>query len=388
MAIDKPSSIHDESGIDTMSRRSFASSLLAAGFSFGSALALTPDDVTAAKRDEVPIVVGYSKASDEPDNSHKKRVPARWYDRLSKARTEYEKFLNGAEIASHRATDEAVTGVWVSAGSVDGQRPSLELEVTDSEPVPLGYLESNGVPVTVRRVDASEGAPPESRSGAGAEPDPEQLERNPGQKIGNGDGYNGTLGAPVRQSPTEEWHFLTCQHLGGGFEEGDSLYTSGSSSAAEIGTMIEVDCADDLAIAEAKNGYTPSRSIVDESETGISGEFSKDGLADLDEGDEEVKKSGQKTGVTSGKVKSHDGTAWVDKFSCPRRTNQLKWGTEEDGAAGDSGAPVYTGPPHDSPADWVWIAASQHAVRPWYLGDFVHGTAAWVLKEQYDWVFF
>lgn len=90
----------------------------------------------AAKRDEVPIVIGYSTEEESgPNNEHKKTVSARWYDRLTKARSEYQKFLDGNSIAGRQASSETVRGIWVSAGKVDGQHPYLELQVTDTDEV-------------------------------------------------------------------------------------------------------------------------------------------------------------------------------------------------------------------------------------------------------------
>ncbi|WP_148221914.1 hypothetical protein [Natrialba magadii] len=54
-----PSSIHNETSIDKMNKRAFMSTLVAAGFSVGSAISLSSDSVAAAERDEVPIVVGH-----------------------------------------------------------------------------------------------------------------------------------------------------------------------------------------------------------------------------------------------------------------------------------------------------------------------------------------
>ncbi|ADD05660.1 uncharacterized protein Nmag_2091 [Natrialba magadii ATCC 43099] len=214
--------------------------------------------------------------------------------------------------------------------------------------------------------------------------------RQPGEAIGDGEDYIGTLGAPVRESAGDDWHFFTCEHIGDGFSEGDTLYTGGSSFSSEIGEVIDESCSDDMAVAEPEDGWEPSRAIAGEGGTEVSGagQFTLDGLADLEENDEEVKKFGTSSGITSGEVETHDGTYWVNEFSCPRRTNQLRWGDEDVGEGGDSGSPVYKTSPNND--DWFWVAASFHAIREDHIGggDFAHGTSAWTITEDHGWQFY
>lgn len=80
--------------VSSIGRRRFLSALVGTGFSLSAAAYLTPEDVAAAAKDEVPIpyaVVADDRESDSPSYSAKKQmVPADWYNDLRRAEKVYE----------------------------------------------------------------------------------------------------------------------------------------------------------------------------------------------------------------------------------------------------------------------------------------------------------
>ncbi|ADD06155.1 uncharacterized protein Nmag_2596 [Natrialba magadii ATCC 43099] len=330
-------------------------------------------------------------------------VPARWYDNLTKARNVYYDFLNGDNIHNHQLSDDNVKGVWVSAGTIDGQKPFIEIESTSDETLPLGYVESNGVPIKVTNLEPKEKAEDSDKDpNKSGRTEPQSNYIGGGDRCGNGDGSAGTLATPVWKSGNaSDRYFLTCEHIGaemsdfgdelfrtgGGLSEGDKLHTGGSSFSSEIGEVIDASCSNDFAVVDPEDGYTPDFSINGESSP-IVGSISKDGLSDMESNGEQVKKSGQVTGVTSGEVKAYNGTVFPYLGTCgTRRTNQLRWGTEDDSKDGDSGSPVYTD--EYTSADEILIAGGLDGGWPsyGYVGDYAFGTAAYVLHQDYDYRF-
>ncbi|SDQ94948.1 hypothetical protein SAMN04489842_1787 [Natronobacterium texcoconense] len=382
-----------------MSRRRFTSTLLATGFSLGTATAVSSKSVAGAKRDEVPVVVAH-RMSDDPDKVTEpveKNVPARWYDNLTKARREYQKFLEGKEIANYTISDDDVFSAWVSAGTLDEQEPYIEIEVIDAEVLPLGYTESEGVPVRIESVDAPEIREDEKENYEEENVvEPESIGRQGGLSVEDSDGASGTLGTPVHDG--DDVYFFTCEHIGanmrgpindpirtgGGFSEGDTAYTG---FGTEIGEVVETSCSDDIAVIEPNNDYTPEFSIFGETDP-ITGRVYEDGLADMESSDEEVQKYGQTTGHTSGVVKNHSGTVVPYAGVCGTlRTNQLQWGEEDDSDDGDSGSPVYTDEYTDD--DEILIAGGVDGAWPdFYIpGDYVFGTAAYEIHNEYDYYY-
>lgn len=390
-----PSAIHQEDGIEQMNRRKFTSVLLGAGFSFSTATSVSAESVSDSDRDEIPIVVAHRK-SDDPDSVTEpveKKVPTRWYDNLTKARREHQQFIEGKEIAGHTISDEDVLSAWVSAGTLDKQEPYIEIEVVNTEPHPLGYIESNEVPVQIKSINPPESEDEERELGESDTPTgPEDINRQGGQAVADEDGSYGTLGTPVHDG--DDVYFLACEHIGanmrgpfndpirtgGGFSEGDTAYTNFDS---EIGEVVEADCSDDIAVIEPTSNYQPEFSVVGETDP-IVGHIDEDGLADMESNNEEVQKYGQTTNHTSGVVKSHSGVTIPYAGVCGTiRTNQLKWGDQSASDAGDSGSPVYTDDYTDDSE--IFIAGGIDGAWPdfYVVGDYAFGTAAYHIHNEY-----
>ncbi|WP_158298489.1 hypothetical protein, partial [Halorubrum sp. SD626R] len=150
---------------------------------------------------------------------------------------------------------------------LDKQEPYIEIEVVNTEPHPLGYIESNEVPVQIKSINPPESEDEERELGESDTPTgPEDINRQGGQAVADEDGSYRTLGTPVHDG--DDVYFLACEHIGanmrgpfndpirtgGGFSEGDTAYTNFDS---EIGEVVEADCSDDIAVIEPTGNYQP-----------------------------------------------------------------------------------------------------------------------------------
>lgn len=351
-----------------MGRRRFVSSLVGAGFSLSAATSLTPDDVEAAAKDQVPIpyaVVPDDEKSDSPNySSLTTNVPADWYDDLRKAEQVYE----NAGFLQQTGTVGAV----LKPGKFGGRNAYIEVEIQEPE---TGEHIANvrgsipeqvdGVPVEVSEV--------EERKLSNCNEDHYSSSPPAGVRCGPSSSTYGTLASPLFKNGR---HFCTNHHLFGGNPDNEKLHQASSEA---IGNIVDYDCHDDFVAAEPINGYTPTRDIVD---TGLHtwGHYTKTGVQNLAGNSATVHKQGVKTCHTKGSVQGI-GSATSDTMNCALREDQVHWGNQGDMGDGDSGSIAYKATGTKNRALVVCLNAGRTAyVDP---ADYVWGTGAYHIYQQY-----
>lgn len=373
--------VHNEqhSGV---SRRRLLRTIAAGVGSTATALYINSDDVEAAASDEVPIVIGFeSKDPDRPHESFgpvKKNVPADWYNDLQHARQVK------AQINENFGKRPDVIGIGVVTGKYGGHSAYIEIDVLPEHvDTARGELpeQVDNVPIEV----TASGVPtPDSCNTydfGSTVPGGVQCE------AGIGDEPIGTLMSRLYDSSGNH-RFCTAQHL---FKvsgtnrtnyDGEDLHHP-TDAYARIGEVVSSHCYDDIVVAAPRNSHSPERRIEDASPSAVNGQFTKDGLADLDAAGENLHKIGRTTCHTSGSIKAIDWTIWSG-YGCLPRDHQVKWGSGSDSEGGDSGAAVYHENPNNS--SYIWIASVDQYSNDG-SGDYVGGTSAYSIKNQhgYHW---
>lgn len=408
MTLERPSDVTDVSDLDSMNRRSFVSTLTAAGFTLGTALGLAADDVQGTESGMTPIVVGYSRADDPEEglSPNKKEVPTRWHDALADAKAVKEDFVDGNPIADYRYEDAEVQAVFVMPGEKDGQQPYVQLEVTDEHTLPLGYSQEDGVDITIREVDEYE---PESDPKPTGHHTP-SSERDPGPPdvVPAGEGWTlvnpdedesdimGSLTTPVvPQYPERSTNVYFISHA-----HWEDLPPEEGFKMGRYAEIVDIECggsgdSNDFAIGEPKDGYIPEfriRNTEPQYPTDqeyvpgrVDGFYTEAGLVDAAEDDTIAKKTGKTTGTTSGELKSANGSVIIGfDLPCTSRSHRspvFKWGDADDASPGDSGSAVYI---DDPPEGDLWVVGQVDAkVRGGPLG-YIFGVPAYHMRSEYD----
>ncbi|WP_458186769.1 hypothetical protein [Haladaptatus sp. NG-WS-4] len=355
--------------LGTMGRRRFVSTLAKAGFGSMASL-LTPEDVSAAARDEVPLVYGHVRGPEgvEPRTT---TVPADWFADLRAAFDAHGQL----DVLSRRG----VVGSAVVPGEFGGRNAAISVDVTDDEAGGAVPATVGDVAIEVNRVGSSR-----SRPGLPST-DTVRGKTVPGSvKCANRDAA-GTL-APALYDD-ERPFFSTSNHVYGGDDQrfrGEPFFVFGPSGPRKIGEVRRGYQLDDFVRIDPVDGFRPTSEIRGASPSSVVGQFTRDGLAALKARGAKLEKVAVNTGHTSGQIQAIDGLTCAYGKVCKR--GQLKWGSQTDFTDGDSGSVSYRPAPEDSDSG-VLVGGFNNA-RTWWPGeDYIWGTAAYRITNEYGFTF-
>lgn len=367
-----------ERPLSRMGRRRFVKTLAAAGFGAASASHLSASDFAGIDEEEVPIV--YAIARDDPDDPTEitprvRTVAAEWYDDLMAA-------LSARDTLDLTDTDGVLDAYVVPGDHDGGTSASIAVDVrTESVAAELDGL-ADEVPIESSVVEAlgegdDESPVPRHRY------DPADGPAVPGGvPVGDADG-TATLTPALYDPAADERFFATADHLyAGGAADGLSVLVAGGRMP--IGEVHRRHGEEDLALVRATGEFEPAHVLEGALPNRVVGQFSRIGLADLKARGAEIHKIGATTGHSSGLIQAVDGVSCV--YGDPCKRGQLKWGRESDFADGDSGSVSYH-PDPENPDEGV-LVCGMNSARTWWPGeDYVWGTGAYVLHEQYGYTF-
>ncbi len=350
-----------------MGRRRFVSTLLGAGFGSMAGL-LTPEDVEAAGRNEVPLVYAHGE-NFEPRTM---TVPADWFADLRSAFDAQRRF-------DVRSTP-GVVGSAVIPGEFGGRNAALTVDVTGSEAGGAVPERVGDVAVEVNRVESTRSD--ETRS--------DRASSIAGRWIPGGiecanREASGTLAPAMYDGETP--FFATSNHVYGGDEErfkGEPFFVFGNRGPRKIGEVRRGYQLDDFVRIDPVNGFRPLSVIHGESPSPVVGQFTREGLAELKARGSKLEKIASRTGHSSGKLQAIDGMTCAYGKVCKR--GQLKWGSQSDFTDGDSGSVNYH-PDPENPDSGLLIGGFNNA-RTWWPGeDYIWGTSAYRIVSEYGFTF-
>jgi hypothetical protein len=363
--------------LSTMGRRRFVSTLAGVGFGSMAGL-LTPDDVLAAGRDEVPLVYGHVRTLDDRDSSSKgveprtTTVPADWFADLQAA------FDAHRRLGSHFRL--GVVGSAVVPGEFGGRNAAVAVDVTDDEAGGEVPESVGDVPVEVTRVE-----PEISESTDHSSDETVAGKRVPGGVTCSNWDASGTLAPAMYDGETP--FFATSNHVyggDGGRYRGEPFFLFGSGGARKIGEVRRGYQLDDFVRIDPVNGFRPTSEIRGASPSAVVGRFSREGLAELKARGAKLEKVAPNTGHTSGTIQAIDGMTCAYGKVCKR--GQLKWGSQSDMVDGDSGSVNYR-PDPENPGSGVIVGGLNNA-RTWWPGeDYIWGTAAYRIANEHGFTF-
>jgi len=377
----KAKDIHKEQ-TSRMSRRKLLNTLASVGFALPTAIHITSEDIRAASSDEVPIVIGFDQ--EDPENPHesftpvKKNVPADWYNNLQEARKAKEEAIDEYSDIPY------IIGIGPRSPKHGGENAKLEIDVEEDKldkAVDTLPEQINNIPVEI--VPSGRGSPDSCNTS-----DDGKWIRGGNQCYAeDGEGNEGTL-LPRMYNSDGKRRFATAQHLFNSDDDDKTDYTGKklyhpTESHDAIGEVTESHCHDDFVICDELNDHYPQRAIKGVSPETVSGQWTKDGLSDLEADDKKLRKMGRTSCETKGEIKNVDKYAWPG-FGCRPRDHQVAWGEGSDSEDGDSGAPVF----HEHPDEYryLWIAS----MISWSddgSGDYVAGTSAYSIKNSHGYHF-
>lgn len=350
-----------------MGRRRFVSTLLEAGFG-SMAWLLTPENVEAAGRNEVPLVYAHG-ANFEPRTM---TVPADWFADLQSAFDAQQRF-------DVRSTP-GVVGSAVIPGEFGGRNAALAVDVTGSEAGGAVPERVGDVAVEVNRVESAQ--TDETRSGRARSVAGRLIPG--GIKCANREA-SGTLAPAMYDGETP--FFSTSNHVYGGDEEryrGEPFFVFGNRGPRKIGEVRRGYQLDDFIRIDPVNGFRPVSEIYGESLPPVVGQFTREGLAELKARGAKLEKIAPNTGHTSGKVQAIDGVTCAYGKVC--KQGQLKWGSQSDFTDGDSGSVNYH-PDPERPDSGLLVGGFNNA-RTWWPGeDYIWGTSAYRIVNEYGFTF-
>lgn len=393
------SSVHDER-LSGVSRRRLVQTLSAAGFSAGSALHLTADDVAAAADDQVPIVYALAPDPDTPASEENrglqprvKNVPADWYDDVQRAYRVHE--------SSALSSRPGVAGTGVNPAEYGGKSSHIDVYLSESAIPADGHVNSletarsripesvESVPTRLRTIETPElngCGDGDCNNGDYGDLVPPGVECS-----GDDSGYL-TLGPRIEDGGGAKY-FITNHH---GFNDdgkdpyGDKLDHPAQSDP--LGEISQWDCKQDFAMAFPNSDHTiqtytgPVECIGDRF---MQGQFKKDGLSDRKAAGDPLHKIGQRTCHTQGQIRNVDGYIGNLNDGCSDRNGQVFWGDESDAKDGDSGSPTYAPDPESSD---YYLVSSLHAGKipsyldPNYTG-YAFGTGAYAITNKWGFKF-
>ncbi|WP_076432238.1 hypothetical protein [Haladaptatus litoreus] len=351
----------------TMGRRRFVSTLLGAGFGSMAAL-LTPDDMEAAGRNEVPLA--YARGSDfEPRTT---TVSADWFENLRSAFDAHRRLAP--------ASIPGVVGSAVVPGEFGGRNAALSVDVTGSEVSGAVPERVGDVPVELSRVESNS-----TNANRNHSSDSLGGKLVPGGIRCGTRESSGTL-APAMYDGTSPF-FATSNHVFGGDAEqhhGESFFAFGDDGPRKIGEVRRGYQLDDFVRIDPVNGFRPASEIHGVSPATVVGQFTREGLAELKARGGKLEKVAYRSGHSTGTLHAIDGLTCAYGKVCKR--GQLKWGSQSDFADGDSGSVNYH-PDPEKPDDGVLVGGFNNA-RTWWPGeDYIWGTSAYHITTNYGFTF-
>lgn len=350
-----------------MGRRRFITTLAGAGFGSMAAM-LTPDDVRATGRDEVPLVYGHG-ADFEPLTT---TVPADWFADLEAAFDAHERH----DLLSR----PGVVGSAVVPGEFGGRNAALAVDVTDDEATGSVPERIGDVAVEVNHAESTDGS----------EISASQAEwvgdtRIPGSVECGSRHATATLSPAMYDRGTP--FFTTSNHLYGDDESehrGEPFFVKRRDGWRKVGEVRRGYARDDFLRIDPVNDAIPTSEIRGNSPSTVIGQFTRTGLARLKASGSKLEKRSVVSGYTTGAIQSIDGMTCAYGTVC--KHGQIKWGSQSSFTDGDSGSVSYHPDLHD-PDEGVLVGGLNNA-RTWWPGeDYIWGTAAYRIADDYGFTF-
>lgn len=370
-----PAGTADGSG-KRVGRRRFVKALGVSGLGLASASRISGRGFEVANDDTVRIVYAYARTDPEDPTSlapRTKTVNAEWYNELQGALSSYDT-VDLSEIS----------GVLETAfvpGDREG-RSSVAIGVTGEaikEQV-RDLLDEVPVDGSVIEVAAND-------DGVDLEP-ARQFDLDSGVSVPGGVACGETEGlatlAPAVYDPEDGRRFFaTADHLYADTESTELTLVS-EGKRVGIGRVARRYHSEDLALIAPTGEFSPDHALDGDAPSRVAGQFTRLGLADLKARGAEIHKIGAMSGHTTGEIQAIDGVTCV--YGDPCKRGQLKWGRQSDFTDGDSGS-VSFAPDPENPDEQVLVCGLNNA-RTWWPGeDYIWGTGAYRLQEQYGYTF-
>lgn len=331
-----------------MSRRQLLSSLTGVGFTPLTASYLTTDDIDNAASDEVPIVVGFhSDDSQSERTAYKEYVPADWYNN----------FRHATQV-KHRLTKflSQVPGI-VSVGVIPGDRGGenarlivrIRNEVVDRV---LGEVPTyvDGVKIDVESIGR---ITPLSCAHSLQNWESSQSSIYGGYEV-RGDAAQpiGSVGAPAFKNGTR--YLATTQHIFAGNDSTGKTLTHPDGTA--LGTVKATRCNEDYAMVRLNSSHHIERKIRHSGYDGITGHYSRDGVANLKSHNATTQKVGRTTCRTSfARIQSTGETIYTASGCIPKPYSVVhKANSSSNGLnKGDSGSISFHEAPNNRNKCWL-----------------------------------
>jgi len=384
----KPSDIHSKK-LSRYTRRRLMKTLSAAGISSAMLGLLNADTVRGAASDEIPIAVDTKGESET-------YVDAGWYDRLVKAREVSNELKNGflpeqassqAKMATKRIRD-SVTGVWLDAGSGNSEPHVIVSIAEESEArgdAPGAIPErKQGIPIEVEFAEREEeltNCIPEGRS------DTSETPGGLAVKFDKDSSNTGTLTSRAWDDDDfSDAKLMTAAHVpenAAGGSCGDQLLGMEAKNNGDIiGEVDYIDHENDIAVIEPTN-TNPLDEVWnpgDHSQTyDVTGTMSKDGVDNLVNNGDKVKKCGIKSCLTEGNVSARGKKerALVNENCTKYWRDCVRWGSYDSIGAGDSGSIAFAEDPNAS----GYLATN---INSWRWLDYSAGPAGYAIDNTHN----
>ncbi|WP_423746338.1 hypothetical protein V5735_17205 (plasmid) [Haladaptatus sp. SPP-AMP-3] len=353
--------------LGTMGRRRFITTLAGAGLGSMATL-LTPDDVRAAGRDEVPLVYGHGRDFEPLTTT----VPADWFADLRAAFDAHDRL----DLLSR----PGVVGSAVVPGEFGGRNAALAVDVTDDEATGSVPERVGDVAVEVNRVEST--ANEQRAKSVDTSFDGNRI---PGSVECGSRNAAATLSPAMYDGETP--FFTTSNHLYGDDGEqhrGEPFYVKRRDGWRTVGEVRRGYALDDFVRIDPVNGAVPASAIDGSSPSAVVGQFTRAGLARVKARGSKLKKRAVVSGFTSGAIQAIDGMTCAYGTVC--KHGQLKWGSQSSFTDGDSGSVSYH-PDLERPDDGLLVAGMNNA-RTWWPGeDYIWGTAAYRITANHGFTF-
>jgi hypothetical protein len=350
-----------------MGRRRFITTLAGAGLGSMAAL-LTPDDVRAAGRDEVPLVYGRGREFEPLTTT----VPADWFADLRAAFDAHER--------SDVLSLPGVVGSAVVPGELGGRNAALTVDVTDDEATGSVPERVGDVAVEVNRVRS--GA---ERTNEDSDERPFDGNRIPGSVECGSRHAAATLCPAIYDGETP--FFTTSNHLYGDDDNqhrGEPFFVKRRDGWRKVGEVRRGYALDDFVRVDPVNDAVPTSTIDGGSPSVVIGQFTRAGLAHLKARGSKLEKIAAVSGYTAGAIQAIDGMTCAYGTVC--KHGQLKWGAQSSFTDGDSGSVSYH-PDLENPEEGLLVASINNA-RTWWPGeDYIWGTAAYRITADHGFTF-
>lgn len=359
-----------------MSRRRFVKTLGASGIALASASSLSTRGFPAVTDGDVSIVYAYARTDPDDPTSltpRIKTVAAEWYNDLRAALSSY-----------HTVDLNSIEGV-LNASVVPGNRDdqaSISVGVTNKSLVSRVRDLLDEVPIEGSIIEAAADS-----GGPDLEP-ARQFDIESGFSVPGGVACGETEGiatlTPAVYDPEAKRRFFaTAGHLYANTESTELTLVS-DGKRVEIGELARRYQSEDLALVSPTGDFSPAHAVDGDAPRQVVGQFTRLGLADLKARGVEIHKIGAMTGHTTGTIQAIDGVTCI--YADPCKRGQLKWGEESDFTDGDSGSVSYA-PDPENPDEQVLVCGLNNA-RTWWPGeDYIWGTGAYLLEEEYGYTF-